>query len=182
MNITVYLGSGAGNDDSIKKATAELGEWIGKSGNTLVYGGSKIGLMGILAEGVLSSGGRAIGVEPQFLIDKVLQHEGLTKLIATEGMSERKDRMVELGDVFIAMPGGTGTLEEISEIMSMIALGLIDAPCILYNHKGYYDDLKKQLDKMREFGFSDEKRQRNTFFAGSIDEIKEIITEHVKDK
>ncbi|MBR6444003.1 MAG: TIGR00730 family Rossman fold protein [Firmicutes bacterium] len=175
MNITVYLGSGKGNDPTITEAVRELGEWIGRSGNSLVYGGSKIGIMGVLAESVIENGGKAIGVEPQFLIDRVLQYDKLTELIATKDMSERKDKMIELGDVFIAMPGGTGTLEEISEIMSKVALGLLDAPCIVYNHNGYYDDLKKQLGKMNDFGFSDEDRQSNIYFADSIDGIKKII-------
>ena len=174
MNITVYLGSGMGNDNSIKDAVRQLGEWIGTSGNTLVYGGSKIGLMGILAEAVITSGGEAIGVEPQFLVDRVLQYDGLTELIVTEDMSQRKAKMIELGDVFVAVPGGTGTLEEITEIMSQTALGLIDAPCIVYNHNKYYDDLKRQLDKMTDYDFSDAGRQKNIHFADSIEQIMDI--------
>ena len=178
MNITVYLGSNSGKDASIKEAVRKLGVWIGTAGHTLVYGGSKIGLMGVLAEAVIENGGEAIGVEPQFLVDRVLQYENLTELIVTKDMSERKDKMVEMGDVFIAMPGGTGTLEEISEIMSKVALNLLDAPCILYNHNGYYDDLKKQLEKMNEYGFSDEDRQKNIFFAETIEDIKNIAADH----
>ena len=176
MNITVYLGAYEGNDKSIREAVRELGTWIGESGNTLVYGGSKIGLMGVLAESVIRSGGKAIGVEPQFFIDQVVQYEELTELIVTENMSQRKAKMIELGDAFIALPGGTGTLEEISEIMSNVSLKLIDAPCILYNQHGYYDDLKRQLAKMIEIGLSSEERQAGICFADSIKEIKDILS------
>lgn len=177
MNITVYLGAYEGNDNTIRDAVRELGTWIGESGNTLVYGGSKIGLMGVLAESVIRSGGKAIGVEPQFLINQVLQYDELTELIVTENMSQRKAKMIELGDAFIALPGGTGTLEEISEIMSNVSLRLIDAPCILYNHNGYYDNLKQQLAKMIEIGLSSEERQAGICFADSIEQIKGILSE-----
>lgn len=90
----------------------------GKSGNDLVYGGSKVGLMGILAESALDAGAQVTGVEPQFFIDQAVQLDTITRLIVTDTMAERKAKMIELGDAFIAFPGGTGTLEEISEIMS----------------------------------------------------------------
>ena len=176
MNITVYLGSAEGNDPSIRDAVRELGTWIGESGNRLVYGGSKIGLMGILAGSVVAAGGEAIGVEPRFFVEKVPQLEELTELIVTEDMSERKAKMIELGDAFIALPGGTGTLEEIAEIMSKVALEHLDAPCIIYNHNGYYDDLKALLKRMKEQGLSSEERQRGIFFPDSIEEIKTMLS------
>ena len=142
MNITVYLGANEGREPALKTAVCELGTWIGESGNALVYGGSKSGLMGVLAESTLHTGGRVTGVEPQFFIDAELQYDAIDELIVTETMAERRTKMIELGDAFIAMPGGTGTLEEISEVMSMCALGHLDAPCILYNLNGYYDDLR----------------------------------------
>ena len=131
MNITVYLGSTEGRAPDLKHAVQELGTWIGESGNSLVYGGSRTGLMGLLAKSVLDAGGRVTGVEPQFFIDEDLQYEGLTELIVTEDMAERKAKMIQLGDAFIAFPGGTGTLEEITEIMSKRSLRQLDAPCIL---------------------------------------------------
>ena len=99
--------------------------------------------MGALADSVLNAGGRAIGVEPQFFVEKELQHDGLTQLIVTKDMSERKNKMIELGDAFIAFPGGTGTLEEITEVMSKVSLKQLDAPCILYNLNGCYNSLKE---------------------------------------
>ena len=122
MNITVYLGANEGTDPALKTAVQELGKWIGESGNALIYGGSRCGLMGVLADSVLAAGGEVIGVEPEFFVKGELQHDGLTDLIVTKDMTERKTKMIELGDAFIAFPGGTGTLEEIAEVMSK-ALG-----------------------------------------------------------
>lgn len=104
MNITVYLGANEGNDPRLQKSVEELGTWIGSSGNALVYGGSKSGLMGAIADSVLQAGGKVTGIEPQFFIVNELQHDGLTRLIVTKDMSERKTKMIELGDAFIAFP------------------------------------------------------------------------------
>lgn len=175
MNITIYLGANEGNDPALKKAVTELGTWIGESGNALVYGGSETGLMGTLAASVLKAGGNVTGVEPACFIEEELQFDGLTDLIVTQDMSERKSKMIELGDVFIAFPGGTGTLEEITEIMSKVSLGHLDAPCILYNLDGYYDSLRDLLENMIRKGLSSEERQRGIYFAEDLDKIKEII-------
>ena len=158
MNITVYLGSGSGNDPNFNSAATELGKWIGENGHTLIYGGSKCGLMGDLAESVLMSGGKVIGVEPQFFIDMGFDYDAITQLIVTKDMSERKAKMIELGDAFIAFPGGTGTLEEISEVMSKVVLRHLSAPCIVYNLNGYYDDQRRLLQKMVNTGLAIEER------------------------
>ena len=175
MNITVYLGANEGNDPCLRKAVDELGTWIGNSGNALVYGGSKGGLMGALADSVLKSGGNVTGVEPNFFIENEFQHDGLTKLIVTKDMSERKNKMIELGEVFIAFPGGTGTLEEIAEVMSKVSLKHLNAPCILYNLNGYYDDLKALLNHMIEKGLSSNERQEKIYFVENLDDIKRIL-------
>ena len=175
MNITVYLGANEGNDPALKTAVRELGAWIGKSGHTLVYGGSKSGLMGELAKSVLEAGGEVTGVEPQFFIDAGFLYEDITRLIVTKDMSERKAKMIELGDAFIAFPGGTGTLEEIAEVMSKVSLRHLDAPCILYNLNGYYDDLRALLRRMIGMGLSTEERQRGIYFAENLSQIREIV-------
>lgn len=176
MNITVYLGASEGNDQNLKKAVRELGTWIGISGNDLVYGGSKAGLMGELAESVLMAGGKVTGVEPQFFIDAGFLYDDITELIVTKDMSDRKAKMVELGEAFIAFPGGTGTLEEITEIMSKVTLRHTDKPCIIYNLDGYYDHLKALLEHMIEKGLSSKEMQEGIYFANSLDEIKNILT------
>lgn len=178
MNITVYLGANEGNDPALRQAVEELGRWIGMSGHRLVYGGSKTGLMGALARGVLEAGGQVIGVEPQFFMDAGFQYDGLTELIVTKDMAERKAKMIELGDAFIAFPGGTGTLEEITEVMSKVSLRHLDAPCILYNLNGYYDSLRALLQHMIEKGLSSEERQAGIWFARDLGEIRRILAAH----
>ena len=175
MNITVYLGANEGKDATLKMAVRELGTWIGESGNRLIYVGSKSGLMGELAESVLQAGGEVIGVEPQFFIDMEYQYDEITELIVTKDMTERKTKMIELGDVFIAFPGGTGTLEEIAEVMSKVSLKHLTAPCILYNLNDYYDGLQTLLRHMTEMGLSSPERQEGIYFAKDLSEIREII-------
>ena len=175
MNITVYLGALEGNDPALGNAVRELGTWIGESGNSLVYGGSKSGLMGQIAESVLNAGGKVTGVEPQFFIDSELQYDEITELIVTKDMAERKAKKIELCDAFIAFPGVSVTLEEITEVMSMVSLKHLNAPCILYNLNGYYDDLKHLLSLMIEKGLSSAERQKGIFFAETLEEIKDIL-------
>lgn len=175
MNITVYLGANEGNEPSLCKAVQELGTWIGTSGNSLVYGGSKSGLMGQLAKSVLNAGGSVTGIEPQFFVDEGFVYEGLTRLIVTKDMTERKTKMIELGDAFIAFPGGTGTLEEISEVMSKVSLKQLESPCILYNLNGYYDHLKALLHHMIEMGLSSQERQKGIYFVENLNQIQDIL-------
>ena len=175
MNITVYLGATEGTDPSIAEAARELGSWIGESGNDLVYGGSKVGLMGILAESALNAGAQVTGVEPRFFIDQAVQLDTITRLIVTDTMAERKAKMIELGDAFIAFPGGSGPLEEVSEVMSMLSLSHLDAPCIIYNLNGYYDHLKAQINLMIEKGFSTPKRLEHAHFASNLNDVKNIL-------
>ena len=176
MNITVYLGANQGNDPALGRAVEELGRWIGESGHRLIYGGSKSGLMGVLADCVLSAGGEVIGVEPECFMAQDLQHDGLTQLIVTRSMAERKSRMIELGDAFIAFPGGTGTLEEITEVMSQVSLGQLSAPCILYDLDGYYRHLKALLDHMIASGLSSPERQQGIHFAQNLPEIQVLLS------
>lgn len=177
MNITVYLGASPGGDPALKRAARALGTWIGESGHALVYGGSKAGLMGELAESVLLAGGEVTGVEPQFFIDAGFEYDAITRLIVTKDMAERKAKMIALGDAFIAFPGGTGTLEEIAEVMSMVSLGHLHAPCVIYNLDGYYDALRAQLRRMVEMGLSSPERLAGIRFADDLDAIKAILRE-----
>jgi len=175
MRITVYLGANEGLAPRLKEAVRELGTWIGRQGHSLIYGGSKSGLMGLLAESVLAAGGEVTGVEPRFFVEAGLVYDDIHRLIVTEDMAERKAKMIELGDAFLAFPGGTGTLEEISEIMSLTALDRLHAPCLLYDLDGYYRGLRIQLRHMIEMGLSSEDRQKYIFFVESLKEIAEIL-------
>lgn len=157
------------------KLLKELGTWIGQNGHTLIYGGSKCGLMGELAESVLNAKGKVIGVEPQFFIDAGFDYSEITQLIVTKDMTERKTKMIELGDAFIAYPGGTGTLEEIAEVMSKVSLKHLNAPCILYNLNGYYDDLKNLLNKMITYDLSSKDKQEDIYFVENLSEIVKVV-------
>lgn len=175
MNITVYLGANEGSDKALREAVVELGTWIGQQGHTLVYGGSKNGLMGVLSKSVLDAGGYVIGVEPQFFIDAGYVNPDINQLIVTDDIAQRKAEMVRLGQAFIALPGGTGTLEEITDVMSRVSLGHLDAPCILYNLNDYYRGLRILLEHMIHKGLSSVERQKGILFADNLDEIRRIL-------
>ena len=175
MNITVYLGAHEGNDPSYKKAVEELGAWIADSGNRLVYGGSNEGLMANIADAVLSHGGKVTGIEAQMFANRGVAHAGLTELVIVPDITERRTRMIELGDAFIAFPGGTGTLEEISEVVSKICLGQLSQPCVFYNLNGFYNDMRAFLERMVDAGFSTAERQQGIYFASNLAEIERII-------
>ncbi len=176
MNITVYLGSSEGSSPIYKEAVVELASWIGHEGHTLIYGGSSNGLMGTLSDTVLQAGGRVVGVEPQFFIDMGYENPNISELIVTKDMSERKKKMIELGDAYIAFPGGTGTLEEISEIMSLAALDLTKKPHVLYNLNGYYNIMKDFLAQMVREGFMSPEKAAKIRFADNLQQVIERIT------
>lgn len=160
-----------GRDPKYLREVIRLGSWIGRRGHRLIYGGSRIGLMGELAEAVLQNGGEVIGVEPGFFVDSCLQHDGINELIVTDTMAERKAIMIDRGDAYIAFPGGTGTLEEIAEVMSQIRLGHNDKPCLVLNLDGFYDPLKVMLDTMVSEGFLDHESRSRFLFADDVDGI-----------
>lgn len=180
MKIAVYLGSNVGKNPSFRTKTEELGRWIGENGHTLVYGGAKWGLMGILADTVLSCGGKVIGVIPDFIAAKGAAHPGVTNMMYAESISKRKARMIELADAYIAMPGGPGTLEEISEAISLSRLGREEKPSMLYNVDGYYEDLRKLFIRMIDNGFLKPEEMENVHFADDLEEIADILAEHQK--
>ena len=175
MNITVYLGSARGKDPKYAQEVIKLGTWIGRAGHRLIYGGSRIGLMGELAEAVLQAGGEVIGIEPGFFVETCLQHDGITELIVTETMAERKAKLIEMGDAFIAFPGGTGTLEEIAEVMSQVRLGHNDKPCMILNIDRYYVPLKELLDHMVDEGFLDQESRDKFLFPEDIESISQLL-------
>ena len=175
MDVTVYLGAHEGDNPVYKQAVVELATWIAQNGHRLVYGGSDEGLMAVIADTVLEQGGEVTGIEAQMFVDKGVAHKNLTQLTIVPNITERRTRMIELGDVFIAFPGGTGTLEEISEIMSKVSLKQLAAPCILYNLNGYYDHLKALLAHMIDMGLSTPERQEGIYFAETLDDIRVIL-------
>lgn len=177
MNITVYCGANAGNNHIYKKKAIELGTWIGTHHHTLIYGGGRTGLMGMTADAVLQNGGKAIGIIPTFLKTPEEAHMALTQLITVETMAERKARMLSLGNAYIALPGGLGTLEEIAEAISAARLGLHDNPCIIYNINNIYAYLKTQLDVMMDEGFLTTQGRSIVHVVGSLSQMESILTQ-----
>jgi uncharacterized protein (TIGR00730 family) len=145
-SICVFAGSSPGNDPAFGEAAQTLGEALVSRGYGLVYGGAKIGLMGIVADTVIAAGGHVFGVMPDFLATKEIVHTGLPELKITSSMHERKNAMAERAQGFIALPGGFGTIEEYFEAITWGQLGLHAKPCGLLNVNGYYDSLLAFLD------------------------------------
>ncbi len=151
--ICVFCGSSEGKNSIYKGAAIKLGQLLSEKGLTLIYGGGNIGLMGEIAQSVIESGGSAIGVIPQFLVEKELVFDKLTEIRIVETMHERKAIMADLADAFIAMPGGFGTLEETVEVLTWAQLGLHEKPIGLLNIDGYYRHLNDFIDHMIAEGF-----------------------------
>lgn len=151
--IAVYCASSRGYDPYYMEEAERLGRAIGSLGKSLVYGGAHVGLMGAVADGVLSEGGKAYGVIPEFLQVKELEHHGLTECIVVGTMHERKAKMAEMADGIIALPGGFGTMEELFEMITWAQLKLHQKPIGLLNINGFYNPLMTFVDKMIEAGF-----------------------------
>lgn len=152
-NIAVYCGSNKGVNPNYEKFATELGITLAKNNIGLVFGGGKVGLMGVIADSVIDNNGRAIGVIPTFLQEKEVAHQNLTELYTVDTMHQRKDMMSSLCDGYIMMPGGAGTLEEFFEIFTWAQLGLHQKPIGILNVDGFYDPLIAMLDKMIQDGF-----------------------------
>lgn len=151
--ICVFCGSNFNGDPVLRLAVEQLAEIMVSRNITLVYGGGKVGVMGLLADHLLKNGGKAIGVIPQFLMDKEVGHTGLSELHIVENMHQRKQLMNDLCDGIITLPGGFGTLEEFFEVLTWLQLGLHRHPVGMLNINGFYDHLLKQLDVMVEEKF-----------------------------
>lgn len=152
--ICVFLGSNLGVRPAYREAATGLGELFADRKVGLVYGGASVGLMGAVADGCLARGGEVIGVIPTALRDRELAHEGLTQLHVVKSMHERKAKMAELADAFIAMPGAAGTMEELFEVWTWAQLGMHSKPCALLNVENYYDPLIEMVDRMASEGFA----------------------------
>ncbi len=159
-SVCVFCGSTAGEDARYLQAAATLGSVIASRGLRLVYGGSRLGLMGRLAESALEAGGEVIGVIPRALMNREVAHPGLAELVVTESMHQRKSEMVDRADAFIAAPGGLGTLEEFFEVLTWSQLGLHQKPCGLLDVRGYYKPLIRLLDHALQEGFIQEAHRR----------------------
>ncbi|OYT72992.1 MAG: Rossman fold protein, TIGR00730 family [Chloracidobacterium sp. CP2_5A] len=151
--VCVYCGSQAARAAAYREAAQMVGKALAQRGIELVYGGGQVGLMGVVAAAALGAGGRVIGVIPERLLEREAAHLGVTEMYVTRTMHERKARMMELSDAFIALPGGIGTLDELFEIWTWRQLGYHAKPVGLLNVAGYYDGLLTFLDRAVEEGF-----------------------------
>lgn len=175
MNIAVYCGSSAGSKEAYTIGAVALGMWIAENGHTLVYGGARGGLMGTIANSVLSNGGKVIGVLPQVESIQNRRHQFLTEYIDTKDMAERKAKMIELADAYIALPGGPGTLDELSDIISLQRLHINENPCILYDIDGFYQPLKAFFEEMQSSGFAAKEDFNRVLISKDLSEIEAFI-------
>jgi len=169
--ICVFCGSSDGNDQHITDAAKCLGLIFAERGITLVYGAAKIGVMGTVAQSVLNNKGHVIGIIPDFLKKKEVVHLGLSELITTKNMHDRKLKMQEISDGFIALPGGFGTLEELFEIITWLQLGLHQKPIGLLNSNGFYDDLLEFIENMVRRGFVSVDNFKLLLVADTIEDL-----------
>jgi uncharacterized protein (TIGR00730 family) len=151
--IAIFCGAGSGVDEVYGVQAYLLGKSLAKHGIGIVYGGSKTGLMGKIADGVLDNKGEVTGVIPEFLMTKEIAHENLSELIVVDTMHQRKEKMSLLADAIIALPGGLGTMEELFEILTWRQIGLHFKPIYILNINGYYDHLLLFIEKMKDSGF-----------------------------
>lgn len=175
--IAVYCGASTGFNKKYQEKAEELANWMCENNYDLVYGGGNRGLMSVIANTVLANGGEVYGIIPQFLVDDEQAHPDLTSLEIVDNMDQRKAKMMELSDVCLALPGGPGTIEEISEAYSWARVGQIKNKCVIYNQDGYYDSLKRMYDQMVELGFLTAKHRELLLFSESFSEIKNFIND-----
>ncbi|GAF35913.1 TIGR00730 family Rossman fold protein [Lentilactobacillus farraginis] len=183
--IAVYCGASSGNNPAFAQAAIKLGDWLVDHHLELVYGGGGIGLMGTISKRVIERGGQVHGIMPKELVDRgaeLVELAKLSELTVVKNMSERKEQMMALSDGCIALPGGIGTLEEMSQAFSWARLGNNPNPCVFYNVANYYDPLKTMFDKMVENDFLTKNDRNKLLFSTSLDKIYTFMTTYVPPK
>lgn len=176
VNICVYCGSSSGRQPEFAERARSLGTRLAERGFGLVYGGGRVGLMGIVADAVLEHGGRAFGVIPQHLVDMETAHRGLTELDIVESMHHRKARMEELSGGFIVLPGGLGTFEEVFEILTWNQIGLLAKPVVFLDVNGYFAPLFHSFEHMIDSGFVKPDCREMLRRTDSVDEAIDIAS------
>lgn len=164
-----------GNDPAFKAGAYALGEWIGKNGHSLVFGGSAAGLMKEVCDGAADNGAKIYGVEPEITFLMEQMYSRVTDKVYTKTLADRKKEMMRLGDAFIALPGGLGTLDEITEIIELNKLGEMDKPVILYNTNNFYHVLKDVFDQMKHYGFLEPEAPERLLISDNLEEIEEYL-------
>ena len=175
--LAVYCGSALGSTPNFAGATRAAAEAMTAAGVDLVYGGGRLGLMGLIADSVLELGGKVYGVIPEALVDLEVAHTGCTELYRVANMHERKAKMTDLADAFLALPGGIGTLDELFEAWSWNALGYHAKPFCLLNVDGFWDGLIEFCDHARASGFMSDQRRAQLLVATAPDEALKLLDE-----
>lgn len=170
-SVCVYCGASSKVRESYKQAAVELGKRFANQDTKLVYGGGDVGLMGIVATSVMNNGGEVTGIIPKFLDKMEVGHEGLTELILTENMHERKNLMAEKSDAFVVLPGGLGTLEEFFEVATWKQLGLHDKPIVIFNVDGYWNSLVELIEHQISENFAKPANRDLFSVATSVEEV-----------
>lgn len=178
-SVAVYCGSSLGVNEIYQKQAIEFAKELVKRDIALVYGGASVGLMGTVADTVLSLGGKAIGVIPSLLEEREISHKNLTELYKVDTMHQRKSKMIELADGFVAMPGGYGTLEEYSEVFTWSQIGLHTKPCGLFNINNYWQPLIDMTNKMADEGFLHEKYRHMAIVESSPASLLDLFETYV---
>ncbi len=176
--VCIYCGSSPGTDPAYMESARAMGQLIASQSHTLVYGGGQVGLMGAAADAALAAGGEVIGVIPQDLLDKEVGHGAVTDLIAVSSMHERKMKMASLSDCFVALPGGIGTLEEITEVLTWNQLGFHAKACGLLNVNGFFDSLLQFLDHMVESRFLTPEHRGQLLVANSPQDMLSMALDY----
>ena len=177
QSICVFCGAKYGDQPEFKAAAIALGQAIAREKMDLIYGGGHVGLMGAVADAAIAAGGQAIGVIPEFLVAKELAHTGLSELIIVKTMHERKAKMAELAQGFIALPGGYGTVDEFCEMLTWSMLGLQKYPCGILNINGYFDDLLKFFTSASKHGFINPEHRELILVSDSVDDLLKQMKE-----
>ena len=178
-SLCVFCGSRSGTEAAYDEAARALGRALAAEGITLVYGGGRVGLMGVVADAALGGGGEVVGVIPRALLEREIAHSGLTDLRVVGSMHERKALMSELSEGFIALPGGTGTLEEFFEVLTWAQLGEHRKPCGLLNAGRYYDPLLAVFDHMVQQGFLSEEHRAMVLVETEPEALLEALAGYV---
>ncbi len=181
MRLCVFCGSNPGRRTAYAAAARDLGAALGERNIDIVYGGGRVGMMGILADAALARGGRVIGIIPQSLVDREVAHQALSELHVVSSMHERKALMGRLADAFVALPGGFGTFEELCEVITWTQLRLYDKPCHLINIDGYYDPLIAMFDRAVDDGFISAANRAIVRTHQTIGALLNDVAEHASD-
>ena len=178
MKICVFCGSSMGNDIRYQEAAAQLGEVLAQNDCTLYYGGGNVGLMKVIADKMIEKGKEVVGVMPNLILEMEIGHDGISKMVEVDSMSERKTILINESDAFIAMPGGFGTLDELFEIVVLNQLRITDKPVALYNTLNYYDSLMNFIDHGVSQGFIRKEHRDNIIVSDNPETLFQELSRH----